>query len=374
MSTMICNPPHWPPFQCMTTEYQSNVYGMNRNPRIPKTMLSTTENQDEKIQRSAITTRGMKSPMRRRMGMWMMTEEMIASDRSMLVPEKLAMMIARITCPCQHDAMRSRFILPVFIFGFLTVADAHAQTATGSLQPAPPGFREITAERGVTLWRKGREYVQVVSLARGAKLDILQGGVKPSEGAGTQFERSHIREWWEEWSAKNDDAFSMMNAQFFNMSDPAKAPLAFSVKSDGVVHPGYGDADEFKNEKLVLLLGERRATVLPYKDDAAMLYDRPEKNAIVGLEAAADKSKNRRLGRTFAGVMPNGNVLLFSSPGATQRYATRMLFAFGAKRTGVLMLDGGASSQLVVQDEFLVPTRATTLRTVPQAIGVRAGN
>lgn len=225
----------------------------------------------------------------------------------------------------------------------------------------------------MTLWRKGREYVQVVSLARGAKIDMLQGDVKPSEGTGTQFERSHIREWWEEWSEDEDNAFSMMNAQFFNMSDPAKAPLAFSVKSDGVVHPGYGDADEFKNEKLVLLFGERRATVLPYKDDAAMLYDRPEDNAIVGLEATADKSKNRRLGRTFAGVMPNGNVLLFSSPGATQRYATRMLFAFGAKRTGVLMLDGGASSQLVVQDEPLVPTRTDILRTVPQAIGVRSG-
>lgn len=244
-----------------------------------------------------------------------------------------------------------------------------ADASTG--RAAPPGYREEQAARGVTLWRKHREYVQVVSPRRGARLKLLAGRIMPSEIQGTAFERMDMREWWTEWSKMDEAAFSVFNGQFFDMSDPVKGPIAFSIKIDGVVHPGYGDGVEYPQGKMVLLLNENGYDVRPYADDAATLFNRPEREAIVGLKPDMSKNAATRLGRTFVGVAPNGNAIVLTSPGATQRYATRILLAFGADRQKIIMLDGGASTQLVADGKLLTQAkRGQAPRAVPQAIGV----
>lgn len=262
--------------------------------------------------------------------------------------------------------------------GALCLSLSIAQTTLAQEAPrtAPPGYKEVSSDRGVALWRKGREYVQVISPARGARMQFLHGDVLPSEGQATSFERKKIEQWWEEWKEHNPAAFSMTNGQFFNMNDSSKAPLAFSTKIDDVVYTGYGDATEYQEGKLLLLVGERKAAMVEYNDDAAQLYEHTEEEAIVGLKPEIDKSRNRRLGRTFVGVMRNGNIILFTSPTATQRYATRIILAFGADRRKVMMLDGGASTQLATHDGRIIPGNRPSdpaQRAVPQAIGVLAG-
>ncbi len=252
------------------------------------------------------------------------------------------------------------------------IPSAYAQSAS-QIQIAPPGFREVTSGSGVTLWRKSREYVQVISPHRGASVKLLHGKIIPSEGAGTNFARMDLRDWWTEWSADEPSAFTLANGQFFNMNNPDRSPLAFSVKINGIVYAGYGDDNEYTGKKMALRIGTRHATVQQYDDDAGSLYAFAEPDIIVGLKPDVSKSGNSRLGRTFMGTMPNGNLLVFSSPGATQRYATRILIAFGADRNKVMMLDGGGSTQLIHEGAPLIPTGISIskpLRTVPLAIGV----
>lgn len=250
-----------------------------------------------------------------------------------------------------------------------------AQTAAiTAARTSPLGYRETHTLPGVSVWRKGREYVQVVTPAKGGRIKLLTGEIKPSMMAGTSFARKDIRDWWTIWQNNDPRAVSVANGQFFNMNDPLKAPLAFSTKVDGIIHPGYGDGVEYPQGKLILLLGEHHYDVASYDDNAAALFAHAEREALVGLKPDMSKRATKRAGRTFIGVTPEGNAIILTSPGATQRYATRILIAFGAQRGKILMLDGGGSSQLVTKDGLLVPSRqGGGLRTVPQAIGVAAG-
>ncbi len=251
---------------------------------------------------------------------------------------------------------------------------ASAQTASPRI--APPGYREVANEPGVTIWKNRRnEYMLIISPHRGAVVDLLHGGILPTEGEGTNFARRDLREWWTEWSGKTPDALTITNGQFFNMNDPNKSPLAFSTKIDGIVYVGYGDEAEYKGKKMLLRIGKRYATVEPYRDDAGTLYEFSEPDIIVGLSPDVSKNGNRRLGRTFMGTMRNGNLLIFSSPAATQRYAERIMMAFGADRNRIMMLDGGGSTQLIQEGKLLIPSKSgESLRKVPLAIGVTKGD
>lgn len=251
----------------------------------------------------------------------------------------------------------------------LSVAFVPSVFAAG---PVPKGFRRVGEPGAVTTWRKGREYVQRIDHGDGAALVLLNGKMIPSDGAGTNFERTTIPAWWKEWKRAEPGALALVNAQFFNTDNPAKSPLAFSTKIGGIVYAGYGDETEYPGKKLVLRLGPDGASMSPYADDAGTLYAIKEPDAIVGLKPDAGKSGNVRRARTFVGVDADGEVLLFASPAATQRYAYRILVAFGAGRNSVMMLDGGGSTQFVHEGKLLIPSRASYLRPVPLAIGVTA--
>ncbi len=239
-----------------------------------------------------------------------------------------------------------------------------------------PGFREIDSAPGVTLFQKGRDYVHIVSPRRDAGVRLLYGTVSAGNDE-TQFARKDIREWWKTWSQTEPQAFALMNSQFFNASDPAKAALAFSTKADGIVYEGYGDKREFLGGKMLLRIGKKHTIVEPYNDNPRSLARFPEPDIIVGLRADINKQASRRLGRTFIAGMPQGNLLIFTSPTATQRYAERILVSFGADWGNTLMLDGGGSTQLVHKGTVLVPShppgKDIFLRSLPQVLGVVAG-
>lgn len=239
------------------------------------------------------------------------------------------------------------------------------------------GFTSVSDADGIAIWKKGADYVQIVSPAEGAALRLLHGDVIPSDGAGTNFARRDMREWWEEWKTKEPSAVLLLNAQFFNTNNPAKSPLAFSAKIKGIVYPGYGDETEYGSKKMILRLGGGSATIEKYDDDAGSLYQLPDPDIIVGLKPDVSKSGNIRKGRTFIAATDGGDILIFTSPKATQRYAARILTVFGANRSKIMMLDGGGSTQLVHEGRLVIPSvkrgAAPVLRKVPLAIGVVAG-
>lgn len=251
---------------------------------------------------------------------------------------------------------------------------AHAQ-AVRSLR----GFRLVDEAPGVQLYRHGKDYLQVIDPHR-ARLLLLQGESSPL-GAQTAFERRSITDAWKEEKKREPDLFSLTNGQFFDMSDGPVAALAFSVKAGGLVYPGYADAAEYARRKRVLLVSSRSHRILPYGDDPYALETRPERDALVGLEPGVPKAPASRIGRTLLGVTARGRTLIYSSPAALQRRAVRLMQGFGVPESKILMLDGGASSQLATEEGILVPPRGRgvrdddgeTLRMLPQFIGIAAG-
>jgi hypothetical protein len=252
---------------------------------------------------------------------------------------------------------------------------AHAQ-AVRSLR----GFTLVDAKPGVELYKHAKDYLQVIDPRR-AHVRFIQGAPSPLDDARTAFARRTIADAWKDEKKRHSRLFSLVNGQFFDMGDAPVAALAFSVKADGLVYAGYGDTTEFPGRKRMLTLAKGRAAVLRYDDDAFGLETRPEKDILVGLEPGVPKSPASRLGRTLIGVSARGRLLIYSSPAAQQRRATRLMQGFGVPESKILLLDGGASAQLATADSVLVPERGReardddgeTLRMLPQLIGIESG-
>lgn len=240
----------------------------------------------------------------------------------------------------------------------------------GALHAAAPGFTLLEDEGGVALWQKRNDYIQIVSLHDGAEIHLLRGGKYRTKRSNEHFNRLALDAWWQAYKVKQPNLVSMANGQFFNPKRSHIAPLAFSTKMRGRVYPGYGDKHEFRRKKLLLRIGKHGAVMQRYNDNHRTLSRLPEKDIIVGLDPSVDKAARYRKRRTFIGVLKNGDVAIFTSPAASQRIATRMLQAFGAKRNSIMMLDGGGSTQFVHAGDIRIPVGATYLRPVPQAIAV----
>lgn len=231
-------------------------------------------------------------------------------------------------------------------------------------------FRLLNRERGVALYELDGTYVHVVYPREGGRVELLAERV----GAST-FARRTAPEWYAAWQeAIGPGAFSVVNAQFFDMRQPGEAPLAFAAKIAGEVLPGYGDTQEFKQQKRVVFFEERRTRVVPLGADRIRLLERASApNAIVGLAPDAAKSAQAALGRTFIGARRNGVAIVAVSPGASQAHMADVLRTFGVRDRDVVMLDGGGSTQLVNRGWLHVPLGRDPeqLRAIPMALGIR---
>ena len=215
-----------------------------------------------------------------------------------------------------------RLLLSLFLGLFAVTPMVFAEETT----PARAQFQEVRRAGGVTLYSDGRDYVQAVSLARGAKL-MLALGSETSSGSMTLFQRQKALHWFEDWRKKEQRAFSVINAQFFNPGLGSTAPLAFSVKTKEGLKKGYADDIEYMSKKMLLLIGSRRARIVAYNDRPETLARQKEGQIIVGLHVEASKSATSAVGRNFVGVKRTGEVIFFSSPKAKQAYAADVLEA-----------------------------------------------
>ena len=249
-------------------------------------------------------------------------------------------------------------------------------------QSIPPGYTLGIEGLGVKLYHDTSEarFVQEVDLGRGASVTFRHGAiVQPGTGLGPyggndpRFAREPLSDTWTSFAAADENAFCLSNGQFFSTNE-YPTPLAFSLKKDDViVSDGYGVAgprEEFPGQKLMLELWAGRADIVELTRDNLYLSDAP--NIIAGLSEDANKGPSNSVGRTFIGINDvDGDglfetVLILSSKASTQPDAANILRNFGADK--VMMLDGGASTQLVCRDKAHI----SSSRTVPQTIAVSA--
>lgn len=270
---------------------------------------------------------------------------------------------------------------PIFISLFFvylcskSILSASEKIYTPSV--VPPGFDLVKTSKGVTLYQKNTEYVQVVDLSQGASVKLLNGDITDAGnnqgaygGDDPQMRRQTLNQAWLNLYSSNPNAFCITNGQFFSTNSQPATNLAFPVKVNGkVISDGYAGESEYPTEKLMLEINSDRADITPFNGKIS-LYSSSAPNLIVGLKENADKFMYKELGRTFVGVKDsdsNGTyetILIFNSTAATQAHATEMLRSFGADK--VIMLDGGGSTQLICQGESYI----TSTRTIPQMLGV----
>lgn len=252
----------------------------------------------------------------------------------------------------------------------------------------PPGFTAIKTAPGVNLYqhRDKRDYVQVVDLDAGACIDLFDDrdvtGFDPQGAYGTnisailEFQSIH-NHWQDLVRSHGKRAFSVTNGQFFSIRSQQ---LAFPVKADGIIYSGgYAGDSEFAGEKMMLTVSKNDANIVtfPENDDPENPLFSSVQNIIVGLAEDADKGFDRQVGRTFIGVKDgdqngtNETVLIFTSSRASQSHAAEVLREFGA--TAVMMLDGGGSTQAIVQGREYVNSSDDPDRKIPHTIGVISG-
>lgn len=244
-------------------------------------------------------------------------------------------------------------------------------------------FLLISFAQGVNLYRKdyddgNPDFVQEVNLSQSASIELLHGGIiNEGKNQGVYggddpwIQRQTLEEAWENFSTSSDRAFCITNGQFFSTNDNP-TPLAFPLKTGGViVSDGYG-INEFPNEKLMLEIWKDRVNISLLSQEALMSSNAPD--IVVGLNPVANKNPEGSIGRTFIGIKDDNSdgqyeeILVFSTKTARQIDAVKVLQSFGAEK--IMMLDGGGSTQLICGGIGYVVSD----RTIPQTIAVQSGD
>lgn len=244
------------------------------------------------------------------------------------------------------------------------------------------GFYLVISDTGTALYRKDLShgysaFVQVVNLNQGAAIQLLHGTIlDPGIGQGVYggdnpgFSTHSLQEVWDNFRSSYPNTFCITNGHFFALRD-GTTKLAFPLKIDGeIVSDGYG-LNEFPNQKLMLEIWQDQADIVLLTK--SRLYTSSAPHILAGLsEAASGRRPNTPTGRTFIGV---GNlnhdgkyttILIFTSKVARKTEAASILRSFGAEK--IIMLDGGASTQLICQGKANIGVG----RRIPQMIAVLA--
>ncbi len=274
-----------------------------------------------------------------------------------------------------------RFWLVLIALLIFVLALPDLSVAQTSDYPVPEGFYLVTSNPGVDLYRKdysggSPDFVQVLNLNQGAQLVPLHGDIiQRRQGKGSYggddaaFTSQSLQKYWKELSTTYEDAFCVLNGQFFYMQEsPTRLPFPLKVDNN-ILSDGYG-LNEFPDNKLLLELWPDKARITPLTYES--LYGSKAPDIIAGLTQTANKRSDRYVGRTFVGVDDRNQdgtaeiLLIFNSKISRQVDAASVLHSFGADQ--VMMLDGGGSTQLTCLGEALVSSD----RPIPQAIGVVA--
>lgn len=236
--------------------------------------------------------------------------------------------------------------------------------------------------RGVRVYKKTNsgvtEYVTIVDMRYGT-LRSFTGEVKsgPNGPGYSLITRYAATEYWRRAQLQNTvwrNAAVVINGTFFDdTSNPAG--IAFGLKSEWWrmsygYEVGWGT---FPNQIKTLAYNPDSATS-SIQLHSYSLFDGSWPTVVGGLDVVANKDPNNSAKkRTFVGIRDDnsdGNketVIFFSSPGATQAWASSVLTQFGA--TSKMMLDGGTSGSLIVNGQPMYPSSGK----VPQAFVIYTG-
>ena len=233
--------------------------------------------------------------------------------------------------------------------------------------PAPtptPVLLETTIAPGIKMWAnrsiKGNPHVIEIDLSK-AELRSLSG--KPTS-TGKVGQMAFAK--FAAPNQKKEVPKVMINGTFFQEYDKPTG-IAFGLKQNRqIITYGYG-LNEFPDKTMTIAWSQGRISIDPY---SRRTFNGVMPNVVGALAADAGTNADKPLARTFIGTKDLRDdsayrtVLFFSSEGASQTEAEATLKKFGAEQ--VAMLDGGASTGLMVNGKIIMQPKTQ----LPQTIGV----
>ena len=243
----------------------------------------------------------------------------------------------------------------------------------------PSDFYHVTSTPGAELFRKdysggAPDYVLVADL-RSIAVESSFGnlassgiGGGPLGGDNPTFDRQSLSGHWSDATMNFGSPFAAVNGQFFSTaSNPTS--LAFSVRADDMtVSDGYGITTEYPGQIRLLRINSGLGYAEIVDFTSSRLSDWRFDEAIAGLDVLANKGPYNYTGRTFLGIRDDNvdglaeTLIIFVSSSARQSDAAAVLADFGAHDQ--LMLDGGGSSQLIVEGT----SHVSSSRSLPHAL------
>lgn len=273
--------------------------------------------------------------------------------------------------------------------------------------------REITcasntaAECGGVIEGPLNEYVHVIDLSAGANLVSLMAVAQQDNPVcngisypNPFFYINHLGpagsegafNWWENftdtYSAQQRHLFSVINGAFASGSGSHTFPLKDANVQNNAITSGFAwnvETDRNKPARAFKIFGsstDARADVVPYDEISGCPippsdpYFTNASKVIIGFDNTVNTAELVN-GRTYLGVTElEGSlfkkVIVYSTNCATQEEATAVMASFGVLPAKIVQLDGGGSSQLVVEGDYKVYTDGSVdcFRPISHAIGI----
>jgi hypothetical protein len=250
---------------------------------------------------------------------------------------------------------RRRFFLSVVAVLVLSLMNAGVAHAT---VPIPSGWSPVKSYTGVRVYTKANpygytDYVTIVDL-RNATMTSFTGWVFGNQPENGTVERRSLKTHWNNAVAQNSNyktARVAINGAFFSTNDNP-AGIAFGLKANWWrMSYGYEVGGPYKGLERTLAFdpGFGSSSIQKYSRDT---FNGGIPDVVGGLDVTANKNSTAYRPRTFVGVRDddrNGHsetVIFYSSTGARQDWAVKVLDGFGAGSK--MMLDGGSSTGLIV--------------------------
>jgi Phosphodiester glycosidase len=242
------------------------------------------------------------------------------------------------------------------------LASGYSQSRKVDPSPSSSAFDVDTVAPGIQLSTNAAKKTYVIE-ADLSKTELRSISGKPTQAG--KVGQMKFQEFWTKNNAKGN-LHVLINGTFFQEYDKPTG-IAFGLKQNKqLITYGYG-LNEFPGQNVTIAWSDRGISIEPYRRST---FDRSIPNVVGALSSTAGTNADKLLRRTFIGVKnlrPDktyGTVLLFISRGASQAEAEQTLREFGAE--GVAMLDGGASTGLIVNGKTLSQPKTK----LPQTIGI----
>lgn len=276
----------------------------------------------------------------------------------MATPKQAALigLIAATLGGCADDPAESRVRHPT----------APATMAVATAPSCPAGWRNVPQDRntpGVVLcarvsqWTRQTEYVQLISLERGARLfHLYDGPIATPTIPSPEYRKHTLDNWW----VQNQllvGKLCMTNGAYFKtpLNVVKTTPMSFPLKSSGtIVTAGFETVPKAK--LLAFMWDNSTAKVVDYtggvRDIGRAARALPYRNAVIGYPW--NFNGGAAIARTYIGIQArvrggtSSTIAIYSTPKALAWQAQEAMNAMNV--LDVVQLDGGDSAELRCRD------------------------